>query len=138
MARTAMPPASPVDRIQAQVHRAALHAGPAIAALARAGYAAKGVVYVLVGGLAVLAAVGSGGTTTGSRGAMRTVLAGPFGRVMLALIAAGLAGFALSYNEPGAHVYINDAKGEQTTYIVQEDGTLLDYRRRPRRKPATR
>ena len=46
--------------------------------------------------------------------------------------------FALSYNEPGAHVYINDEKGQQTSYIVQEDGTLLDYRRRPPRKPTTR
>ena len=55
MARTATPAPSPVDQIQnqiqAQVHRAALHAGPAIAVAARAGYAAKGVVYVLVGGL---------------------------------------------------------------------------------------
>jgi hypothetical protein len=95
MARTATPAAHPLDQVQAQVHRAALHASPAIAALARAGYAAKGAVYVLVGGLALLAAVGSGGATTGSRGAMRTVLDGPFGRVVLAVIAAGLAGFAL-------------------------------------------
>ena len=57
------------DQVQAHVRRAALHASPAIAALARAGYAAKGAVYVLVGGLAFLAAVGSRGATTGSRGA---------------------------------------------------------------------
>jgi hypothetical protein len=87
--------ANPLDDIQAGVHRAALHASPAIAALARAGYAAKGAVYVLVGGLALLAAAGSGGATTGSRGAMRTILTGPFGRVALALIAFGLVGFAL-------------------------------------------
>ena len=87
--------ADTLDDIQAGVHRAALHASPAIAALARAGYAAKGVVYVLVGGLSLLAAAGSGGATTGSRGAMRTVLTGPFGRVVLALIAFGLASFAL-------------------------------------------
>src|SRR4029078_12842418 len=46
--------------------------------------------------------------------------------------------FALSYNEPGTHVYINDENGKQTSYIVQDDGTLLDPRRRPRRSPTTR
>ena len=47
--------------------------------------------------------------------------------------------FALAYNEPGAHVYVNDEKGRQTGFIVQEDGTLADAnRRRPRRNPTTK
>lgn len=83
------------DRIQAEVNRAALHASPAIAALARAGYAAKGAVYVLVGGLAFVAAMGSGGETTGSRGALRSLPDQPYGRVILAVVAFGLAGYAL-------------------------------------------
>ena len=83
------------DQIQEQIQRAALHAGPAIAALARAGYAAKGVVYVLVGGLAVLAAAGYGGQTAGSRGALHTLLDRPYGRVILAVVAFGLAGYAV-------------------------------------------
>ena len=91
MSRTA----NPVDRIQAEVHRAALHASPTIAALARLGYAAKGVVYVLIGGLAFLAAIGSRQDTEGSRGALHTLLDEPFGRVILALIAFGLAGYAV-------------------------------------------
>lgn len=74
---------------------AAVRAGPAIALLARAGYAAKGVVYTLVGGLALLAAVGSGGSTTGSRGALRSLLDKPYGLAMLAVVAIGLAGYAL-------------------------------------------
>lgn len=86
---------NPVDDIEAKVHRAALHAGPAIAALARAGYAAKGVVYVLIGGLSFLAAIGPRGQTTGSEGALRSLLDQPFGRIMLSVVAFGLAGYAL-------------------------------------------
>lgn len=61
--------------------------------LARLGYGARGVVYGLVGGLALLAAVGSGGQTGGSRSALQTLLSQPFGKVWLALIAVGLLGF---------------------------------------------
>jgi len=86
---------NPVDRIQAEVHRAALHASPAIAALARLGYAAKGVVYVLIGGLAFMTAIGSRQDTEGSRGALQTLIDEPFGRVILTLIAFGLAGYAV-------------------------------------------
>jgi hypothetical protein len=67
----------------------------AIETLARLGYAARGVVFILVGGLAALAAWGSGGGATDSRGALQTVLHQPFGRVLLGIIALGLAGFAL-------------------------------------------
>ncbi|GJE04681.1 DUF1206 domain-containing protein [Methylobacterium isbiliense] len=63
--------------------------------LARFGYAARGIVYLLVGGLAVLAAVGFGGQTGGSRSALATLLLQPFGRVWLGLIAVGLMGFAV-------------------------------------------
>jgi hypothetical protein len=87
--------ANPVDQLQAEVNRAALHAGPAIAALARAGYAAKGVVYVLIGGLAFLASIGSRADTPGSKGALRTLVDEPYGRVMLTVVAIGLAGYAL-------------------------------------------
>lgn len=62
---------------------------------ARVGYAARGIVYMLVGGLAVLAAIGSGGQTSGSRGALRTLLDEPFGQALLVAIALGLLAFAL-------------------------------------------
>src|SRR5215213_8277476 len=100
------PTDQPQHPVQEQIDRAALHAGPAIAAMARAGYAAKGVVYVLVGGLALLAAVGSRlpvalpsavphGQTTGSRGALHTLVERPYGKLILALVGVGLAGYAL-------------------------------------------
>jgi Domain of Unknown Function (DUF1206) len=65
-----------------------------IAWLARSGYAARGVVYLIVGGLAVLAALG-GGQTTDSKGALRTILQQPFGDALLALVALGLVGYAI-------------------------------------------
>ncbi len=71
-----------------------LHRNP-VEALARLGYGARGVVYGLVGALALMAAVGSGGQTGGSRSALQTLLSQPFGRVWLGLIALGLAGFCI-------------------------------------------
>ena len=69
--------------------------GSKIAWLARSGYAARGVVYLIIGGLAVLAALGSGGQTTDSKGALVTILQQPFGKVLLALVALGLVGYAI-------------------------------------------
>jgi hypothetical protein len=68
---------------------------PTLEWLARWGYGARGVVYLLVGGLAVLAALGSGGQTGGSKSALETLLEQPFGWILLGAIALGLACFAL-------------------------------------------
>ena len=62
--------------------------------MARLGHGARGAVYCLVGGLALLAAIGGGGRTGGSRGALQTLLGQPFGRVLLVLVAVGLSFFA--------------------------------------------
>ncbi|HYF53677.1 MAG TPA: DUF1206 domain-containing protein [Salinarimonas sp.] len=68
---------------------------PSLETAARLGFGARGVVYALVGGLALLAAIGAGGSTGGSRGALLTLLDQPFGRVMLGAVGVGLAFFAL-------------------------------------------
>lgn len=70
-------------------------ARPWIVALARLGYAARGVVYAVVGVLALRLAFGSGGETTGAEGAIRTIAEQPFGKALLAVVALGLAGYAL-------------------------------------------
>ncbi|MGQ4273135.1 DUF1206 domain-containing protein [Terrihabitans sp. B22-R8] len=62
--------------------------------MARFGFAARGAVYIVVGALALLAAIGSGGRATGSKGALQEVLLQPFGSVILALVALGLLAFA--------------------------------------------
>lgn len=67
----------------------------ALTILARAGYAARGVVYLIIGGLAVQAAFAAGGGTTGSKGAIREMLSQPWGQLLVALIAAGLMGYAI-------------------------------------------
>jgi hypothetical protein len=68
---------------------------PWIERLARCGYAAKGVVYIVAGGLAVLAALGSGGEVTDARGAMRSIARQPFGGVLLGVVAFGLVAYVL-------------------------------------------
>ena len=63
--------------------------------LARAGFIARGLIYVIVGVLAVQLAAGVGGTTASQQGAMRAIAAQPFGRVLLIVVAIGLGGYAL-------------------------------------------
>jgi hypothetical protein len=63
--------------------------------LARLGYAAKGVVYAVVGVLAAMAAFGTGGRTTDTNGALVTIVAQPFGKFLLGLVAVGLFGYVL-------------------------------------------
>lgn len=67
---------------------------PWIEGYARFGHAAYGVVYVLVGSLAVQAALG-GGRTAGQEGALQTILLAPLGKVMLCVVAFGLLGYAM-------------------------------------------
>jgi hypothetical protein len=63
--------------------------------LARAGLVARGVVYALIGVLALKVALGdSGGETTNQQGALQTIAEGPFGKVLLVLTAIGLFGYA--------------------------------------------
>lgn len=64
-------------------------------ALARAGFLARGVVYAIIGVLAIKLVFGAGGKTTDQRGALKTVADQPFGKVLLILLAIGLAGYAL-------------------------------------------
>jgi hypothetical protein len=68
---------------------------PWLVRLARVGYVAKGVVYLVIGSLATLAAVGNGGGTTDARGALAVIGEGGAGRALLALLGAGLLGYAL-------------------------------------------
>jgi hypothetical protein len=75
---------------------AARQAGPWVKVLGRAGYTAKAVQYATIGGLAALAAFdGTPHETKDSKGALREIATGPFGRVLLFAMAIGLAGYTL-------------------------------------------
>ncbi len=106
-------PSRTAPRRAEQVGRAsATH--PWVITLARWGYAAKGLVYLLIGVLALKLALGLGGAATSRAGALRVIDVGPFGRVLLAIVTVGLIGYALwsllraAVDPEGAG---NDAKG---------------------------
>lgn len=76
--------------------------------LARLGLVARGVVYVLIGALALQIAFGDSGSQADQGGAVRAIASKPFGSVLLWLLAAGFAGLALwrlseaTFGPPGA------------------------------------
>jgi hypothetical protein len=63
--------------------------------IARVGFAARGVVYVVVGVLAARAALGRGGRATDAQGAVREVGRFDAGGVLLLALALGLAAYAV-------------------------------------------
>jgi hypothetical protein len=69
---------------------------PWIERIMRLGFFVRGLVYGLVGLLAIQVALGArGGKITEQQGAIAAIGAQPFGRVLLILILVGLAGYAL-------------------------------------------
>jgi hypothetical protein len=63
--------------------------------LARAGLVARGVVYGIIGILALKLALGDGGKATDQEGALQTIAHQSFGELLLVLVAIGLGGYAL-------------------------------------------
>jgi hypothetical protein len=63
--------------------------------LARSGFVARGLIYGIIGILALKLALGVGGKTTNQQGALKTIAHQPFGRWLLILVAIGLAGYGL-------------------------------------------
>jgi hypothetical protein len=63
--------------------------------LARAGLVARGVVYGIIGVLALELALGVGGRATNQEGALQTIAHQSFGGLLLGLLAIGLGGYAL-------------------------------------------
>ena len=70
-------------------------ARPWVKRTAHFGYAAKGMVYILVGVLAARAAVSAGQQAEGKGGALESLLAAPFGQIVLAVTVAGLLAYTL-------------------------------------------
>ncbi|GAC1453158.1 MAG: hypothetical protein PVSMB4_13890 [Ktedonobacterales bacterium] len=94
---------------------------PAMTLLSRFGYAAKGVVYLIIGGLAGAAAIGAaGGKTTDQHGVIQAIYQQPFGKFLLVLVAIGWLGYALwSWVEAGLDT---EGKGTDAKGIVARVG----------------
>jgi hypothetical protein len=84
-----------LDELSAHAREGARSASPWIEGLGRFGYAAKGIVYLIVGGLALQAALGQGGQVTDQKGALTTIAEYPFGKIVLASLFVGLLGYAI-------------------------------------------
>lgn len=68
--------------------------GDGLEAIARTGFAVNGLLYIVLGIIAVEAALG-GGTAAGSGGALRAIASQPLGQVLLAITAIGIAAHVL-------------------------------------------
>jgi hypothetical protein len=68
---------------------------PAARALARAGLAARGILYILLGWVAILVALGQTSRQADQQGALQLLAGKPYGLVSLWLLAIGFAGYAL-------------------------------------------
>lgn len=78
---------------QATARKAADH--PALDRMARVGLACRGVLYALIGILAIQIAFGGGGEEANKGGAIKTIAELPFGQVILWVMVAGFAALAL-------------------------------------------
>ena len=68
---------------------------PWIKPMARIGYAARGLVYLVIGWLTFLSGIGSGGETTDSEGAVQTLMASGPGTVIAVALIFGLLSYAI-------------------------------------------
>jgi hypothetical protein len=84
-----------VSTVSKQPATAERHGRAWLERLARVGYAARGVIYIIVGVLAFLAAIGSGGRATGTKGAITTLLEAPAGWLLVLAISLGLFGYSI-------------------------------------------
>ncbi len=88
--------------------------------LARLGYAAKGVVYIIIGFLAGKLALGQGGQATDQKGALRTISEQPPGKFILIVVAIGLLAFGLWSLIQG--IYDTEGEGRRAKGIVARIG----------------
>jgi hypothetical protein len=84
-----------LDKAANHLETAARHVSPFVEHFARFGYAAKGVVYLIIGLLAALAPIGVSDHPIGQRGALAALLQQPVGSVLLIAAAAGLLCFGI-------------------------------------------
>jgi hypothetical protein len=80
-------------RVSTRARRAS--SSPLAHGLARAGLTARGVIYILIGWVAILVAIGQSSHEADQRGALQLLDSKPYGAVLLWLLAIGFAAYAL-------------------------------------------
>ena len=111
------------NTVKGQSERLSREARRWIVPLARFGFAAQGVVHIIIGSLAALAAFHRGGRTTGSQGALVEILSQPYGQAMLGAIAAGFVGY--TFWRLTQAIQDTDHKGSDAKGIVVRLGCAL-------------
>ncbi|HEX6909161.1 MAG TPA: DUF1206 domain-containing protein [Longimicrobium sp.] len=114
---------APARQVRHHARRAAHETAPWVQKLARMGYAAKGVVYLIIGGIAADAAFSPAEPVQGSHGALGTLLRQPFGKVLLGIMALGLAGYVVWKMVQGA--MDPEHKGSDAKGMVARIGYLV-------------
>lgn len=78
------------NQVEEKVKQAVREASPWITVLGRLGYAAKGIIFIIVGVLAAYSAIGAKSADDGTTSAMRHIEELPLGQFMLVAVAVGL------------------------------------------------
>jgi type IV secretory pathway VirB2 component (pilin) len=102
-------PSMTTARVSARARRAS--DSQPVRVLARAGLAARGVIYVLIGWVAILVALGKTTQETDQRGALQLLSGKPYGLVSLWLLGIGFAAYALWRLSEAAFGVTVDGKG---------------------------
>ncbi|PYQ46957.1 MAG: hypothetical protein DMF78_24985 [Acidobacteria bacterium] len=91
--------------------------------MARFGFAARALVYMLVGVLAAMAAVGAGRRATDAHGAIRAMGRQPFGPTLLFVVGLGLAAYAVwRFVQAGLDL---DGKGRDLDGLIARAGFVV-------------
>lgn len=96
---------------------------PWVRVLFRLGMVAKGVLYAVIGVLAIGVALDIGGRTTDAAGALETIAGEPFGEAALIVLALGLLGYAAWRLAQG--LADTDDKGSDAKAIVTRAGYVV-------------
>lgn len=88
----------------------------AFEALARLGFVARGVIYAIIGMLAMQVAIHSSHKSVNQRGAMETIAKQPFGHALLIAVAVGLGGYSAWRFVQAIVGHGPEGGGEHTTF----------------------
>ena len=95
---------------------------PWVERLGRAGLVAKGVLYGVIGILAIKVALGARGEHADREGALRAIAAQPLGTLLLSVLAVGFAGYAAWRLAQG--LFDRDSEGEGAKGLAKRAGAI--------------